>query len=271
MVAPVTSPSHPVVSLDTPLVFAHRGGSRLRPENTIVAFDHGLACGADGLEFDVRLSSDGVPMVHHDETLDRTTSGTGPVSACTAAALGTLDAGHHFHGLEGESWRDRGCRIPRLDAVLDRYPGIPIILELKGTDPEVARRTVAQVRAAGASARVCFAGFEDRVVQAARASGGDIVSSAARHEIRWFLYRSWVGVAPRTTAFQAFQVPELAGSTRVVSPRFVRAARRAGVPVAVWTVDEPADMQRLLAWGVRGLITDRPDLAVPVVRRWRSS
>lgn len=260
---------HPVLSLDVPLVFAHRGGSTLRPENTTVAFDHGLSFGADGLEFDVRLSSDGVPMVHHDETLDRTTSGTGHLSAHTAEALAHLDAGHHFTGLDGSSWRGRGCRIPMLADVLARYPDIPLIIELKGRDPEVARRVVAQVREAGAVGRVCLAGFEDGVVRAARAEGADIVSSAAREEIRWFLYRSWIGAAPRQTVFRAFQVPEMAGRLRVVSPRFVRAARRAGIPVAVWTVDAPADMTRLLDWGVRGLISDRPDLAVPLVRQWR--
>lgn len=267
----VPSASHAVISLDVPLVFAHRGGSKLRPENTIVAFDHGLSCGADGLEFDVRLSSDGVPMVHHDETLERTTSGAGRLSAMNADALAQLDAGYNFSGVDGAAWRGKGCRIPRLRDVLDRYPRIPIVLELKGTDPEVARRAVADVRAAGATGRVCFAGFEDDVLRAARAEGADIVSSAAREEIRWFLYRSWVAAAPRRTPFQAFQVPEKAGRTRVVSRRFVRAARRAGVPVAVWTVDDPADMTRLLEWGVRGLISDRPDLAVPLVRRWRSA
>ena len=82
--------------------------------------------------------------------------------------------------------------------------------------------------------------------------------------------RTWVAAAPRRTAYQAFQVPEKAGAMRVVSRRFVRAAARAGVPVAVWTVDEPAAMERLLGWGVRGLISDRPDLAVPLVRRWRA-
>jgi glycerophosphoryl diester phosphodiesterase len=261
---------HAVASLGAPLVFAHRGGSKLRPENTIAAFDHGLALGANGLEFDVRLSSDGVPMVHHDETLDRTTSGTGPLSSHSAAALELLDAGHHFRDISGVPWRDQGCRIPRLEAVLARYPGIPIIMELKGDDLEVARRAVALVRGAGAIDRVCFAGFNDAVLRAARAEGADVVSSAAREEIRWFLYRSWAAMAPRQTAYQAFQVPEKAGATRVVSQRFVRAAARAGLPVAVWTVDEPADMQRLLAWGVRGLISDRPDLAVPVVRQWNA-
>jgi glycerophosphoryl diester phosphodiesterase len=260
---------HPVLSLETPLVFAHRGGSALRPENTIAAFDHGLALGADGLEFDVRLSSDGVPMVHHDETLERTTDGRGPLSAHSAEELEQLDAGHQFRGLDATSFRGQGCRIPRLADVLARYPGVPCIIELKGHDPEVGRRTVAAVRAAGAAGRVCLAGFGGTVVRAARAVGGDMAFSAAKEEIRWFLYRSWVGLAPRRNAFQAIQVPETAGFTRVVSPRFVRAARRAGIPVAVWTVDDPADMERLLGWGVCGLISDRPDLAVPVVRRWR--
>ena len=259
---------HPVVSLETPLVFAHRGGSRLRPENTIAAFDNGLACGADGLEFDVRLSSDGVVMVHHDETVDRTTNGSGPLSAQTADALAQLDAGWHFTDIDGQAWRGRGCTIPRLHDVLARYQDIPIIMELKGRDPEVARQAVALTRAAGAIGRVCFAGFEDAVVRTARAEGADIVSSAAREEIRWFLYRSWAACAPRRTVFQAFQVPEMAGRLRVVSRRLVRAATRAGVPVAVWTVDDPAAMTRLLDWGVRGLISDRPDLAARAVRQW---
>lgn len=270
MVAASLVTAHPVLSLDVPLVFAHRGGSRLRPENTCVAFDHGLSLGADGLEFDVRLSRDGVPMVHHDETLERTTSGTGHLSAWTAAELETLDAGQHFSGLDGASFRGHGCRIPRLETVLARYADVPCIIELKGSDPEVARRAVAVVRAAGALGRVCFGGFADAVLREARAQGADVTTSAAREEIRWFLYRSWVGLAPRATAYRGFQVPETAGATRVVSPRFVRAATRAGLPVQVWTVDEPAQMEKLLGWGVRGLITDRPDLAVPVVRRWRA-
>ena len=236
-----------------------------------MAFDHGLSVGADGLEFDVRLSADGVPMVHHDDTLDRTTNGRGPFAAMTAAALEQLDAGYQFRGLDGESFRGKGCAIPRLEAVLERYPGIPFVIELKGRDPEVGRLTVACVRRAASMSRVCFAGFDDGVVRAARAAAADVITSAAKEEIRWFLYRSWFGLAPRTTAYQAIQVPERAGLTRIVSPRFVRAARRAGLPVAVWTVDAPADMERLLAWGVRGLISDRPDLAAQTVRRWRAS
>ena len=251
------------------LSFAHRGGAALRPENTLLAFDHGLLVGADGLEFDVRLSRDGVVMVHHDETLERTTNATGLVADCSADTLGQLDAAFHFRGIDHKHFMGRGHGVPRLTQVLSRYPGIPLIIELKGRDPEVGRRAVADVRAAGALDRVWFGGFSRVVLRAVREAAPEAKTSAAREEVRWFLYRSWLGVAPIQAVYRAFQVPELSGRVRVVSPRFVEAARRANLAVQVWTVDRPADMERLLGWGVDALISDRPDLAAQVIRRWR--
>lgn len=242
----------------------------MRPENTLLAFDHGLLVGADGLELDVRLSRDGVVVVHHDETLDRTTNGSGPVAECSADALGRLDAAFHFRGVDGEWYRGRGHGVPRLSTVLARYPGIPMIIELKGRDPELARRAVAEVATAGALERVCFGGFSRRLLRVVREAAPDVRTSAGREEVRWFLYRSWLGLAPTRTRYAAFQVPETAGHIRVVSRRFVRAASRAGVPVQVWTVDQPADMERLLVWGVQAIISDRPDLAAQVIRRGRA-
>src|SRR5678816_1771497 len=96
-----------------PRVFAHRGGCALGPENTIAAFDRGLAAGADGLELDIRLSADGIPVVCHDETLDRTTNTTGLVVARTAAELSRVDAGYHFtDDLGGHPFRGQGVHIP---------------------------------------------------------------------------------------------------------------------------------------------------------------
>jgi glycerophosphoryl diester phosphodiesterase len=251
------------------LAFAHRGGAALRPENTLLAFDHGLLVGADGLEFDVQLSRDGVVVVHHDATLERTTNGIGRLAEYSADALAQLDAAFHFRGIDGERFMGRGHGIPRLAQVLARYPSVPLIIELKGRDPELGRRAAAEVQAAGALDRVWFGGYSRATLRAVREAAPDARTSGAREEVRWFLYRSWLGLAPTRTAFQAFQVPEMAGRTRVVSPRFVQAAQRAGVPVQVWTVDRPADMERLLEWGVEGLISDRPDLAAQVIRRWR--
>ena len=244
-----------------PLVFAHRGGAALRPENTLLAFDHGLSLGADGIEFDVHLSRDGVVVVHHDATLERTTNGTGPIAARTADELARLDAGYHFDG-----YRGRTGGIPALAEVLTRYPGARFIIELKVNDPALAHRTIDAVRAANAVDRVSIGSFGTRVLRAARAYEPRVPTGASREETRLALYRSWVRWPVRTAAYKEFQVPEIAGSTRVVSPRFVRDAHAAGVAVNVWTINYESDMRRLLDWGVDALISDRPDLAVEVVK-----
>lgn len=260
---------HPVLDVSRPLVFAHRGGARLRPENTTAAFDHGLALGADGLELDVHRSSDGEVVVIHDGTLERTTNGKGRVAEHTVSEIATLDAGWQFGGAHGHPFRGRGLRVPLLREVLERYPSVPIIVELKGRDPNLARATVDVVERAGALGRVCFGGFEIDTLRAARERGPAVVSGAATPEVRAALNRSWFGLGPRRPAYQVFQVPERSGGRRVVTARFVRVMRRVSLPVFVWTVDAPDDMHRLLAWGVSGIISDRPDVAVDVVGRWR--
>jgi glycerophosphoryl diester phosphodiesterase len=245
-----------------PLVFAHRGGAALRPENTLLAFDHGLSLGADGLELDVHLSRDGVVVVHHDRTLDRTTNGRGPIAAQTADDLGRLDAGYSFEGFRGAAGG-----VPTLEAVLRRYPSVPLIVELKVNEPMLAHRAIDTVRAAGAVERVALGSFGTRVLRAARTYEPAIRTGSSREETRLALYRSWIRWPVLRPPYREFQVPEWSGSTRVVSPRFVRYARKAGVAVHVWTVNDPADMARLLDWGVDGLISDRPDVAVEVVSR----
>jgi glycerophosphoryl diester phosphodiesterase len=230
-----------------PLVFAHRGGSALAPENTMAAFDRGLAEGADGLELDVHLSRDGVIVVHHDATLERTTALAGPVAARSAAELGRVG-------------------VPTLLDVLRRYAGVRIIVELKANSEALAAAFVSAVREADAVDRLCAGSFYLRVLRAVRRLEPAVATSAAREEVRWALYRSWCRWPVTRVAYEGYQVPEWAGRTHVVSPRFVDDAHRAGLAVQVWTVDRVADAERLLSWGVDALITDRPDMIVPVVR-----
>jgi glycerophosphoryl diester phosphodiesterase len=259
-------PRHVFFDVGRPLVFAHRGGSGLRPENTLIAFEHGLACGADGLELDVHLSRDGVAVVHHDPTLERTTNLTGPLAARSAAELAAADAGYSFRQAGDFPYRDAGHGVPRLADVLDRCPDTRVIVELKADTEALARAVVSDVRRAGAMERVCLGAFSRRALSAARAIEPGLATSAWREEVRWALYASRVGWTVRRPAYGGFQVPEWSGRTRVVSPRFVASAHRADLAVQVWTVDAEDDARRLLAWGVDALITDRPDVVVPVVR-----
>jgi glycerophosphoryl diester phosphodiesterase len=251
------------------LVYAHRGGAALRPENTIAAFDNGLAAGADGLELDVRLTRDGTVVVHHDDTLERTTSGRGRLGACTTDELSSVDAGYWFKPTDAGHdfpYRGIGVCVPLLRDVLARYPAIPLIIELKQNLPELAHRTIDQLREAGALDRAALGSFSWRVLRVARAYEPGVATGASREETRLALYRSWVGWPLKDEAYREFQVPEKSGPTRIVSRRFIRHAHRAGLPVKVWTVNDAEDMRRLIDWGVDALITDRPDLAAGVVR-----
>jgi glycerophosphoryl diester phosphodiesterase len=250
-------------------VYAHRGGAALRPENTFEAFDNGLMLGADGLEFDVRLARDGTVVVHHDQTLERTTNGKGAVAACSSDELRGLDAGYWFKPTDAGHdfpFRGSGISVPMLADVLARYPGIPMIIELKQNLPELARRTIDHVRAARALDRVALGSFSWRALRAARASEPRLATGASREETRLALYRSWIGWPVRNPPYREFQVPETSGPTRIVSRRFLRHAHRAGLPVKVWTVNDEADMRRLIGWGVDAIITDRPDVAASIVR-----
>lgn len=232
------------------LVYAHRGGAALRPENTIPAFDHGLSLGADGLEFDVHLSSDGVAVVHHDDTLQRTTTGRGHVVDHTAAELSALG-------------------VPLLTDVLARYPEVSLIVELKVDGLDLVRRVIEDLRSANAIARTSLGCFYSTPLHAARDIEPALRTGSSKQETRWALYRSWFRRPLGKVAYREFQVPERSGLTRIVTRRFVAHAHRAGLPVKVWTVNDADDMRRLLDWGVDALITDRPDLAVPIARGMR--
>jgi len=259
---PPLSPAHRAP--DRPLVFAHRGGRAFGPENTIPAFDAGLAAGADGRALVVHQSSDCHVVVCHDATLDRTTDATGPIEAWTAAQLAGITATARY-GVDLELvWKGERAGIPRLRDILDRYGEIPVIIEIKTPTSEAASAVVDVVRDACAIDRVCVGSFSPVAVETVRQLEPRIATSASRREVQLALYRSWAGLSPGRVAYRALQVPEQAGRLRVVTPRFLRAVHHRNLALQVWTVNAEADMRRLFAWGVDGIVTDHPDVAVAV-------
>ena len=176
-----------------------------RRKHPVLAFDHGLALGADGLELDVHLSRDGVVVVHHDRSLDRTTNLHGPIAGHTAEDLARADAGYRFAPGADFPFRGQGVGVPKLVDALNRYRDVPIIVELKVNTAEMAQAVVAVVRAAGAVDWVCLASFGRTVLREARAQEPSIATSAAREEVRWALYRSWCRWPVAHVAYNGYQ------------------------------------------------------------------
>ena len=160
-------------------------------------------------------------------------------SARTAAELSRVDAGYRFtDDVGGHPFRGQGVDIPTLREVLERYPNDSDHRGDEGRHRGDGTRAGGRGPRAGAVDRVCAAGYGSRSLAAAREALPAMASSASRMEVRLALYRSWAGWPPMHPSYGGYQVPEHAGSLRIVSPRFIRHAHRAGLDVQVWTIDE---------------------------------
>ncbi len=253
----------------SPIAFAHRGGAALWPENTLAAFEGALSLGYRYIETDVHITKDGRIVCFHDETLDRTTSGKGPLAALTLEELRELDAGYGFMKDGEHPFRGKGLKVPTLEEALALDPGLHLNLEIKPHHAKMERALWEEIDRLDAHDRVLVAAAHDRCVhrfRALRPRASMPTSPGIRGVLRfWFGVRTGLARYDRY-AFQALQVPPTYRGLTVVDRAFVDAAHRHGVHVHVWTIDDPLEMERLLDLGVDGVMTDRPDLLKDVMQ-----
>ncbi|MBO9521066.1 MAG: glycerophosphodiester phosphodiesterase [Nocardioidaceae bacterium] len=256
---PVTGYPYLDEAAGTVIAMAHRGGA-LHPElrgleNTLHAFEHAVALGYRYLETDVHATSDGHLVAFHDEVLDRVTDRAGPLASTQAAEVALARIG-------GEH------AVPGMADLLEAFPDCQFNIDLKS--PAAVRPLAALLDRAGAHDRVLVGSFSLSSLRQFRAlTGGRVATSAAPAEAAAFLTLPVPRLARLVTRGRvaALQVPVRRGRLRIVDAGLVRRAHAAGAHVHVWTVDEPAEMDRLVALGVDGLITDRTDLLKDVLVR----
>ena len=252
------------------LVIAHRGGAQLRPENTLAAFAHAAALGADVLEMDVRATADGAIVVLHDATLERTTDGRGTVAALALAELRKLDAGYRWTADGGRSYpfRGKGIRVPTLAEVFARFPGARMNLEIKPAEAAFAQSLCGAIRRAGRTHQVLVASMSEDALGAFRDACPEAATSMGPGEVRAFflahLARLSALISPRAAALQ---IPYRVGDTVVPSAPLVAAARGRNLRLHAWTVNDEDVLRRLIAIGVDGIITDRPDVLLRLLGR----
>jgi glycerophosphoryl diester phosphodiesterase len=238
-----------------PRVLAHRGLAVDAPENTMLAFERAVRAGADYVETDVHLSADGVAVLAHDPTLKRVAVGRDErVAELGMRELRRVDLG-------------AGQAFAGLDEALHAFPLTRFNIDVK-TDAAV-EATVDVVRRADAADRVLLTAFSDARRKRLAAMVPGVATSAGRASVLRAHAASVTRNAPllrrAIAGAHALQIPERVGRLRLLSPALIDTAHAAGVEIHVWTVNEEADMRRLLALGIDGIVTDRADVALRIV------
>ncbi len=272
-----------------PLIFGHRGASAYAPENTLAAFDRAFELGADGIELDVTLTKDGIPIVIHDDTVNRTSDGQGRVSEMTLSEIQRLDAGKWFDA------KYRGERIPTLAQALTSIPaGKFVNIELKtlALRPWPANATrLSRLEFAKISAQMLLRMWEPphleqavvRVIKETKSADHVIISSFNPialyrvmklnpslprgllyfKELPIFLGRGWLRVLARPQALHP--------RNTTITEKFARWAHARGYRINTWTVDDADETRRLVALGVNGIITNKPDVLRDVMNSFRDT
>jgi glycerophosphoryl diester phosphodiesterase len=234
----------PFLDWPGPLPFAHRGGASEVPENTMPAFAHAVALGYRYVETDVHVTADGVLVAFHDDRLDRVTDRTGIIAELPWSQV-------------REAKVDGREPIPRLEDLLGTWPELRVNIDPKhdsAVDPlaEVLLRT-------GAVDRVCIGAFSDKRIERVVAKvGGALCHSMGPRQVAQLAAASQGLPGGGRLRAPCAQVPVSQGRVPLVTPRFVRSAHARGIQVHVWTIDDRAEVERLLDLGVDGIMTDRP-------------
>jgi glycerophosphoryl diester phosphodiesterase len=269
---PKCTTAQEMLRCDKVLNIAHRGGRRIRPEHTLLAYDQALADGSDILELDVSETSDGVIVVMHDLTVDRTTDCTGAIQDMTFEEIRQCDAGYDFSPDGGETYpyRGTGLVVPTMEEVFDRYPDVAFVIEIKQPTPSMVDHFVEVIRENGVTDKMIGSAFSDAVLQELRAAAPELATNMGVNETLVFWGNSFNPIDPEYDPPAEFlQVPtEYNVGDRdvvVLHPGFVPRAHELDMYVHVWTINDEQEMRELIELGVDGIMTDDPPLLTSVI------
>ncbi len=239
-------------------VIGHRGNRAHAPENTIESFTQAVAAGADAIEFDVRITADGIPVVHHDPTVNRTTDGSGEIARLTFDELKRLDAGANFSIDGGKTfpYRGKGHRIPSLDEVVEAFPSTPLLIEIK--TPAASNAVRKSIEAHKAEARTLVDSSHHQALTPFHDSS--IPYGAASNDVARLMWEVVTGFTITAAKHKALCVPLNYNGLPLPVKRFARVGPKYDWRVHVWTINDPTVALDLWKAGVNGIITDDPAL-----------
>ncbi len=257
-----------------PVVLAHRGGSLLAPEHTMAAFQKANELGVDGFEIDIRLTKDEEIVVFHDDYIDRTCDGTGRVADLTIDELRKFNFGYNFVDLDGYlSYREEFQSIVTLRELLTEFKGVFVNIDMKdapdtyegGLMPSKLWRLIEELDATN---RVVVTSFYDEQIDRFNLYAQNKVAlGAGQAEVRkaYTSFTSQFGHLYHPKV-DVFQIPEKYGVFALDTQGFIQFLNDLNIPVHYWTINDALAMKKLINLGAKGIVTDRPDLAVKIVK-----
>jgi glycerophosphoryl diester phosphodiesterase len=258
--------------VERPWVIAHQGGNGVWPGDTMYAFEQAVEIGVDVLEMDAHLTKDGRIVLMHDEEVDRTTDGTGVIEDLTLEELKQLDAAYDWSNDEGVTfpYRGQGIQVPTLDELFERFPHMRYVIEIKLTRNPIDKPLCDLIRRYDMQDRVLVASFHDEAMGSFRQTCPEVATSASRGEVTAFVLLGKIFlsgfVIPEYESIQPPHNPDDSMNIPIMTERFIREAHAKNVAVEPWTVNDPGLMRQYIEWGVDGIITDRPDLMLEILK-----
>jgi glycerophosphoryl diester phosphodiesterase len=242
-----------------PLLIAHQGGEDEAPSNTKEAFDQAVKASADVLDTDLFMTKDGVLVFNHDETLDRTTNGTGPIVDKTYQELLQLDFAYNWSPDQGQTypWRGKGVKVMRLEDFFDSYPSLRYGIEIKQVGPEAVTKFCQVIRQSHKERQVLVSSFAQANMDLFRQQCPEVATSATLDEAKDFYLK---GKAYDHPPFSSLQIPETYSGITVVTQAFVNAvhAHPSKLKLYVWTIKTVEEWKRFASLGVDGILVDNP-------------
>ncbi|MFJ7950404.1 glycerophosphodiester phosphodiesterase [Lysinibacillus sp. NPDC096418] len=265
------------LQFDRPIVLAHRGGAHLAPEHTMPAFEKAAQLGVDGFEVDIRLTKDEEIIVFHDATIDRTTDGYGLVADMTLEEINAFNHGYQFEDLDGvPTYRDQKVDVVTLRELLETYSDMLINIEIKDAPdtyegsliPSKLWRLIEEL---GVEDRVIVASYYGEQVDRFNLYAQNRVAlSAGESDVRkaFTSFSSQFGHLYHPKV-DVFQLPTKSGVVALDSPKFIQFLNNLNIPVHYWTINDLVTMNKLIRNGAKGIITDRPDIAMVLLQKYQ--
>lgn len=267
------------LQFDHPIVLAHRGGAHLAPEHTMLAFDKATELNVDGFEIDIRLTKDEEILVFHDESIDRTTNGTGLVANLTLEEIQVFNHGYNFQDLDGYyPYRNDNLDAVTLRELLEKYPTTLVNIDIKDAPdtyegslmPSKLWRLIEELDAIDRVVVTSF--YVEQVDRFNLYAQNRVALGAGETEIRlaFTSFTSQFGHLYHPKV-DVFQIPVKSGVISLDSPKFIQFLDKLNIPVHYWTINDLVSMNRLIRAGAKGIVTDRPDLAQVIFQQYKNN